>query len=162
MQIDDERDASADGGAGSYDLHDPGCVGFLEVMYRVNRALVDVVRSEVAEVADLDISEFMVLRAAWSGAVSPGDLSRSLSTAPAVTSRTVTSLVRAGLLHRSPDPEDARRVLVELTDEGRRVSDLIAEHIRPALQSRFDELGEERTRLVLDALHDLAAMYELE
>lgn len=132
---------------------DGAVLDFLEVLYRANRLIVDDVRRHIAGIADLDVSEFMVLRAASRCAVSPADLTRHLSTHPTSTSRTITHLVRGGLLQRSSDAGDARRVMVSLTDEGRRITDLIARRIRPELQRRFDTIGPERVTELLDMLH---------
>jgi DNA-binding MarR family transcriptional regulator len=134
---------------------DTSVLDFLEVLYRVNRLIVDDARQHIAEVADLDVSEFMVLRAAARGAVSPAALTRQLSTHPSATSRTVTRLVRAGLLQRSSTETDARRLTVSLTDEGCRISDLIARRIRPELQRRFDAIGPQCVTELLGTLHAL-------
>ncbi|MCO5993954.1 MarR family winged helix-turn-helix transcriptional regulator [Actinoallomurus rhizosphaericola] len=132
---------------------DGAVLDFLEVLYRVNRLIVDDARQHIAGIADLDVSEFMVLRAASRGAVSPAELTRRLSTHPTSTSRTITHLVRAGLLQRSSAVTDARRLVVSLTDEGRRITDLIARRIRPELQRRFDAIGQDRVTELLDTLH---------
>jgi DNA-binding MarR family transcriptional regulator len=59
---------------------------------------------------------------------------------PTMLSRIVAKLEDAGLLHRSPDPDDRRAALVEPTAEGR------------ALQQR---LRDERTRLLAEHLAGL-------
>ncbi|WP_116202929.1 MarR family winged helix-turn-helix transcriptional regulator [Amycolatopsis circi] len=132
---------------------DSAVLDFVEALYRVNRLIVDDARQHIAEIAELDVSEFMVLRAASRGAVSPTELTRQLSTHPSATSRTITRLVRAGLLQRSSATADARRLTVSLTDEGRRIVGLIARRIRPELQRRFDAVGPDRVAELLDTLH---------
>ncbi|GAA1030386.1 MULTISPECIES: MarR family winged helix-turn-helix transcriptional regulator [Amycolatopsis] len=132
---------------------DSAVLDFVEVLYRVNRLLVDDARQHIAGIAELDVSEFMVLRAASRGAVSPAELTRQLSTHPSATSRTITRLVRAGLLQRISTTADARRLTVSLTDEGRRIVGLIARRIRPELQRRFDAIGPDRVTELLDTLH---------
>jgi DNA-binding MarR family transcriptional regulator len=127
-------------------------IEFIELLYRVNRTIVDDARAHVAAVADLDVSEFMVLRVAAQGDVSPRDLAQRLSTHPTATSRTITTLVKAGLLHRVSDPGDARRLVIKLTDEGRRITNLIGQRIRPELQRRFDRVGTDRVQGMLETL----------
>ncbi|GAB2530603.1 MarR family winged helix-turn-helix transcriptional regulator [Nocardia heshunensis] len=126
---------------------------FLEVLYRVNRLIVDDARQHIAEVSDLDVSEFMVLRAASQAAISPAELTQQLSTHPSATSRTITRLVRAGLLQRSSAASDARRLTVTPTDEGLRIAELIAGRIRPELRRRLDSIGPQRVTELLDTLH---------
>jgi DNA-binding MarR family transcriptional regulator len=130
----------------------------IDSLYRLTRLAVDDARTHIAEVADLDVGEFMLLRAIKTGTSSPGDLSRLLSSHPAATSRTLTRLTRAGLVARTVDPDDARRSKVALTGEGERVAALIADRIRPELQRRLDRLdpGEAR-QLVASLRHLLAA-----
>lgn len=113
----------------------------IELTYRLVRSLVDDVRGHVAEVADLELGEFVLLRAIASGTTSPGALSRALSSHPAATSRTLSRLLRAGLVDRRPDPADSRRTDVTLTEKGREVTGQIAARIRPRLQRRLDQLG---------------------
>jgi DNA-binding MarR family transcriptional regulator len=136
-------------------VEDETTLRFVEALYRVNRLIVDDARAHVAEVGALDVSDFMALRAAAPGALTVGDLSRRLSTHPAATSRTISRLVRAGLIERRHDPADARRTVLGLTAEGTRVSALIAARIRPELRHRLGALGRQRTTALIDALTDL-------
>jgi DNA-binding MarR family transcriptional regulator len=126
----------------------------VDALYRLNRMLAEHVRAHVAEVANLDVADFMVLQAA-KREVSPSELAQRLSTHPAATSRTISSLVRAGLVRRMSDLDDGRRFLVSLTAEGRRVTDLIAARIEPDLQAQLDRLGSTRSAELLAALSAL-------
>jgi DNA-binding MarR family transcriptional regulator len=58
---------------------------------------------------------------------SPGELAAAEKVSPPSMNRTVNSLEEAGYVRREPSPDDARRVLVRLTPEGR---DLLAETAR--------------------------------
>ena len=136
-------------------MGDGAAIEFIEILYRLSRTITDDVRTHVAAVADLDVSEFMVLRAAARGAVSPSDLAQRLTTHPTATSRTITTLVKAGLLRRVGDQDDARRLAIELTDEGRHVTDLISQRIRPELQRRLDRVGAERVKAMAETLDAL-------
>jgi MarR family multiple antibiotic resistance transcriptional regulator len=51
----------------------------------------------------------------------PGALADALELAPTAVSHILAELEERGLVARSLDPEDRRRVRIELTDEGRRV-----------------------------------------
>jgi DNA-binding MarR family transcriptional regulator len=73
--------------------------------------------------------------------------------APAV-SRSIETLVRAGLIERAPDPDNRRRLALRLTDAGRETID------RPpasgnALSSRLERLAPSELRAVERALEIL-------
>ena len=53
------------------------------------------------------------------------------------------------------DQDDARRLAIELTDEGRHVTDLISQRIRPELQRRLDRVGAERVKAMVETLDAL-------
>ena len=42
-------------------MGDGAAIEFIEILYRLNRTITDDVRTHVAAVADLDVSEFMML-----------------------------------------------------------------------------------------------------
>lgn len=73
--------------------------------------------------------------------------------APAV-SRSVDSLVRAGLVERAPDPGNRRRLAMRLTGEGR---DVLARPSRAsgALASRFERLAPSELRAIERAVEIL-------
>ena len=73
--------------------------------------------------------------------------------APAV-SRAVDSLVRAGLIERTPDPQNRRRLAMRLTEEGRR---LLQEPGRygGAIESRFERLAPSELRAIERAIEIL-------
>ena len=73
--------------------------------------------------------------------------------APAV-SRSVDTLVRAGLVERSPDPENRRRLAIRLTEAGRQE---IVEGFRTgtALQSRLERLAQSELRAIERAVEIL-------
>lgn len=80
---------------------------------------------------------------------SPGELAAHEKVSPPSMNRTINSLEESGYVRREPSPDDARRVRVRLTDEGR---DLLAETARlraewfSAQLARLDD--DERARLL--------------
>ncbi len=62
-----------------------------------------------------------------SGQATLTELSREMHTHPAATSRTLTQLVKSGLIERRPDQGDSRHLTVALTDHGRKAA-------RPAMR----------------------------
>ena len=73
--------------------------------------------------------------------------------APAV-SRSVETLVRAGLVERSPDPDNRRRLAIRLTEAGRQE---IVDGFRTgtALQARLERLAQSELRAVERAIEIL-------
>jgi DNA-binding MarR family transcriptional regulator len=73
--------------------------------------------------------------------------------APAV-SRSIETLVRAGLVERTPDPDNRRRLALRLTTEGRTIIDRPPES-GSALSSRLERLAPSELRAVERALEIL-------
>jgi DNA-binding MarR family transcriptional regulator len=72
--------------------------------------------------ADIRLVEFDVLAFVYvSGAMRPSEILRraSLSASPPTVHNIIRRLERRGLVERSPHPDDARGVLVNITDAGR-------------------------------------------
>lgn len=86
------------------------------------------------------------------GDTSPGVLAEHEHVSPPSINRTLNGLEERGLVRRSPSPDDARKVLVSLTDAGRA---LIVEtrRLRTAWFSRrLEELDDEERALLLAAM----------
>ncbi|WP_161976403.1 MarR family winged helix-turn-helix transcriptional regulator [Mycolicibacterium sp. CH28] len=111
----------------------------VDLIHRLSRSIADDAR-QVREVATLDLGDFIALRAIASGKLSPGDLARDLHSHPAATSRTITGLVKAGLVGRVTDPVDSRKIILLLTPNGAEAVERIGREIRPSLQRRLDNL----------------------
>lgn len=90
------------------------------LMYRVGRADQ---HPNIASVAQISQGESRVLTFVYLGrAASPSDLTEKLSMDRALVTRNITSLEKKGLIAITKDPEDLRRKLLALTDEGGRVA----------------------------------------
>jgi DNA-binding MarR family transcriptional regulator len=73
------------------------------------------------------------------GAMSTADLARMEGVRPQSMGLTVGGLEDLGLIAKTPDPEDARRSLVELTDEGRSSRDQARGRRTGILARRLDD-----------------------
>ncbi len=71
--------------------------------------------------------------------ISAGELAKILHVHPSTLTGVLDRLLRAGLLRRSADPEDARRARFELTPAGRRIdrirSDTVEDRVARALRT---------------------------
>ena len=127
----------------------------IEATYRLQRAIAEDVRAHVAEAADLELSDFMMLKAIADGIDSPSALAAELCWHRASTSRHITAMVRAGLLNRTTGDIDSRRTALSLTPAGRETVEKIKRRVRPQVAARLDRLDEKTAGLVLDALETL-------
>jgi len=76
----------------------------------------------------------------WPGC-SPGEAARLLRLHPATVTRLVAGLKRLGLLHRSRDRSDARRLRLTLTARGRKVNAIRAGTVEQAVSRAFAHAG---------------------
>jgi DNA-binding MarR family transcriptional regulator len=127
----------------------------VELLYRLSRSIVGDARAHVAEVADLDVGDFVLLRAIARGSSSPGVLAREFRTHPAGVSRTLTRLVGAGLIERRVAADDSRRVQLVLTSLGQSTVEHIADRINPGMQQRLNRLGAGEAAQLRDTLRQL-------
>jgi DNA-binding MarR family transcriptional regulator len=91
-----------------------------------------------------------------------GSLAKALGVTMATASRTVDALVGAGLVHREPDPQDARAVRVVLTARGRKEHQVRYRRFVRALERLSDELSEVERRQLADALETLGRLFVAE
>ncbi|HLJ99131.1 MAG TPA: MarR family transcriptional regulator [Streptosporangiaceae bacterium] len=104
----------------------------------------------------LDRAAVMVLlQLAESGAVRPGELAERLEVeAPHVT-RQVQRLEKAGYAGRSPDPDDRRAQLIELTPSGLAAAGRIREVGRSAMQAALAQWSPDELRQFVSQFHRL-------
>ena len=89
--------------------------------------------------------------------LSPGDIrDRLLVKGPTVTGL-IDNLVSAGLVRRAPHPSDRRRLLVALTEKGRRLTDRFRPAIHAAEKPWLDCLNEPERRRLLSLLGRIQA-----
>jgi hypothetical protein len=76
---------------------------------------------------------------------------------PAVVSRALTKLAKAGLIDRRIDSGDSRPSRLELTKEGLRTNAAIAARIRPGLAQRLQRLNAHQIQTLLETFAILTA-----
>jgi DNA-binding MarR family transcriptional regulator len=74
------------------------------------------------------------------GSATPSDLARRESVSPPAIIRTVNALETAGLVRRVGDPNDGRRIIVEVTDEGHALIDDTRTRRNARMRAAFAEL----------------------
>jgi DNA-binding MarR family transcriptional regulator len=129
----------------------------LDALFRLNKSVLADARTHVAAAADLDLADFLVLRTVELGVDTPGGLIRDLGLNPAVVSRALTKLTKAGLIERRIDSADSRRSRVDLTTKGTRTTAAIAARMRPGLARRLEHLDPDQVQALVEGLEALSA-----
>jgi len=81
--------------------------------------------------------------------LTPSQISERMLVASANTTATLDLLEQRGWVRRTPNPEDRRSTLVEITDEGRAIADRLLAGIRTLERDALDQLSpRERTQLL--------------
>lgn len=111
---------------------------------------------------DLTPSQTAALTRLWKeGASSASALADAERVRPQSMATIVAALEQRGLIARTPDPEDGRRQVISLTDEGRRRAEsdrqVREEWLARAIQQRYSE---RERRVILDALSLLERLTE--
>ena len=73
----------------------------------------------------------------------PGDLSREMKASTAYVSKILRGMEEKGLILRSPDPDDKRKILLSLTGEGKIAAEKAESDLRAAMVAFLKSLGEE-------------------
>lgn len=109
---------------------------------------------------DLTLSEVSVLsRLDREGPAAPGLLAESERVRPQAMGTTLAGLEDRGLVYRTPDPADGRRVVMDLTDAGRTVihdrRSASIQRLATALEDEFTPAEQRRLLAVLPLLDRL-------
>ena len=99
----------------------PGVLAFLQVLWELDHALNARSKRMHAERGVTGPQRLVVRALGLRPGASPAELARLLHLHPASVTRLVAGLVRRGLVARARDPDDSRRLQLELTARGRRV-----------------------------------------
>lgn len=75
----------------------------------------------IKEDLDIETTDMPLLQALFEGCVYPSEVSQNFGMPAPVVSQMIVRSVKGGLVERQLDPEDSRRIRLNLTEEGRRV-----------------------------------------
>lgn len=81
--------------------------------------------------------------------VTPSDLSNQMQITPAGITHLINPLEEAGYIHRLPDLNDRRMVLVGLTPQGKELAEVLLREAHESLVGVVDHLGEEDSRTLI-------------
>lgn len=136
------------------------CDARAEVARRLTPAVLRIGRRVRPASGELAVGHFSTLATLYRlGRQRPSDLARIERSAPSAVARVVGALEDRGLVVRRPSPDDARSILIEITDEGRRL--LVATRAEQAegvarLLAVLDDEQLAAVAAALDALEQVA------
>lgn len=92
--------------------------------------------------------------------IAPGELAERMF----VTSGSMTSLIdnleRRGLVTRRPDPDDRRRLLIDVTPQAQELLDVILPTIQQLAKALFASMGDHQIRALLSTLGDVQRAFD--
>ena len=139
-------------------LSEPGAVGLFTRLTRVG-LLVEAFQHRCLDPFGLRFIDYSVLRVlelvGEPHRMSPTELSEIVVRSSGGMTQILDRLERAGLVARTPDPADRRKVLVALTDDGMRTAD--AANVRYAAERErlLADLSPDEVQRLDDAIHRL-------
>ena len=92
--------------------------------------------------------------------IHPGTLAEHLSLVPGRTADILKSLEKKGLIVRQKDPEDRRKTIVSITEEGVRYTKNRRKKIRDQYSGLYKELGAEDTLKLIELLERMNDYFE--
>ncbi len=125
---------------------------YMKVLYKMRK------RKNPKRINDSLHGEQFVLAfvARHDGSVIPGDISKEMGISSARVAAALNNLEAKGLISRSIDPCDRRRILVELTEAGRAQEEEHTKQIMGMVVRMLEDLGEEDSVVFLRILGKLA------
>ncbi len=110
----------------------------------------------VLEQYDIDPRMFSLLKQVERGVIHPGAISKAIHLPNSVVTRHIDQLVDRGLLERSLDTEDARRIKLTLTKDGSRVAREATRTVCNVIGARLERIPASRRDVFLATFADLA------
>jgi DNA-binding MarR family transcriptional regulator len=125
-----------------------------EATLRASRALLGIVARSVADALEqVTLPQFRVLVVlAGSGAMRMGALAARVGAVPSTFSRTIDRMVDGGWVARQESPQSRREILVDLTENGRRLVDQVTERRRRQVASVLTSLTTDEQQQIIAAL----------
>ena len=139
-------------------LSEPGAVGLFTRLTRVG-LLVEAFQHRCLDPFGLRFIDYSVLRVlelvGEPHRMSPTELSEIVVRSSGGMTQILDRLERAGLIARTPDPADRRKVLIALTDEGMRTADAANARYAAERERLLADLSPDEVQRLDDAIHRL-------
>jgi DNA-binding MarR family transcriptional regulator len=108
--------------------------------------------------AGLSATQFMTLNVVPKDGMTLSELARKLNLSPATLNETVNSLEERGLVSRTPDPSDARKVIICATREGEEMQNSASQEFHAFISSLFARMSKTRREGLLAGLEKMVAL----
>ena len=92
--------------------------------------------------------------------LSPSAISRSVMLSPAAMVNRLDRLEETGLIKRRRNPKDRRGLLIELTQQGKKIVDAVIVHRFAEAERAIDGLSKSERKTLTELLHKLLCQYE--
>jgi DNA-binding MarR family transcriptional regulator len=139
-------------------LSEPGAVGLFTRLTRVG-LLVEAFQHRCLDPFGLRFIDYSVLRVlelvGEPHRMSPSELSEIVVRSSGGMTQILDRLERVGLVARTPDPADRRKVLVALTDDGMRTADAANARYAAERERLLADLSSDEVQRLDDAIHRL-------
>lgn len=118
---------------------------YFESSRQLARLLIKEIHEQLNKHSDLPHTAFIIMKIlSKDGSKSQHDLALELCHTDASVSKLVSALVENGYVDVSPDPENRRRVLVDITPKGRQVLAKVEKSVSKGLRPLFEGAGKEQ------------------
>lgn len=138
----------------------------LAELFQVGRAHSDttvLTFSAIAEQMGLSASDVKALGILQqSGPLPAGELAKAVGLTPASVTTLVDRLEQGGFVQRTRDPDDRRKVIIQICPEKLKEAQVIFEPVRRSVAELFARFSDDELTTILDFLtHDVARMKKL-
>lgn len=130
---------------------------YVSTMQQLQRNILRQLGPSLTEQYGIDFRLYAIIRQIDSGAVHPGAISKILYLPNSVITRHLDQIVDKGMVERSLDSEDSRKIRLTLTKEGQRVAREAHRTICGLVGARLKSLPPAKREAFLAALATLAA-----
>ena len=109
---------------------------------------------------DVTVRQCFALQILQEEPLAVGSLAERMGVTPGATTRLVDGMIGRGWVERSRDPDDRRRVLLELSDEGRQEAEYLRGETESIVEAVVAEVPADDRPKVLEALQILREAFE--
>jgi len=132
----------------------------LIALRRILRAT-DLNARQLASSTGLTPSQLIVLQlVTGAGRVLPSSIARQVHLTQATVTSLVDKLVAAGLVRRTRDTEDRRRIWIDATDAGRRLIETAPDLLQDRFRAGFDALRDWEQSMIVSILERISSMLD--
>lgn len=118
----------------------------------------------VAEQSGLNITDYKCLGIiAHSNSLSPSQLAQKTGLSTAAITTVIDRLEKSGFAHRSPDPNDRRKILITANHE--KIEKEVVPHLQSFLKAMgnlFSQYKPEETKVIVDFMVQVTQLFEVE